>query len=491
MFAIIALIALTGQVHAEPAGLFLRSMQQPNGGFISDPLKPGETPKPTLRTTRTALRAFRLLGIEVPNRDKVLAFHAACFDPKTGGFAAEPGGQPDPISTSVALMILHELKLPTDEYAPRALAFMNERTKGFEEIRMVAPGLEQLSVTVPNAKKWEAEVHGVINPDGSFGQGLTTARETALHGVAILRLGGQIDKQATLRALRAGQLPDGGFGNGTEHSDLESCYRVVRLFDDLDEQPDRMDDVRGFIARCKHDDGGYGRTPDEPSSLHGTYYATIVSSWLEDLQKRHSEATRKHWTFDDVPIGTVPPGWTVANTRLPATTSWEVEPSPNGRTLVQTSSKGVYKQFNLAISDYRCVNADLSVRIHPRSGQIDRGGGVVWRYYDPRNYYLARWNPLENNVRLYKVVDGSRSQLDTVNVSPHDGWRTLRIVAYGRNIRGYLDGRLCVEAEDDQFIQPGNIGLWSKSDAITEFDDLQVASAFADGVEKLPVPAAE
>ncbi len=404
MISFIALIALAGQVHAEPAGLFLRTMQQPNGGFISDQLKPGETPKPTLRTTRTAIRVFRLLGLPLPNRDQVLAFHAACFDPKTGGFAAEPGGRPDPISTSVALMILKEMKLPTDKYETRALAFMNERTKGFEDIRMVAPGLEELSVTVPNAKKWEAEVHSAINPDGSFGHGLTTARETALHGVAILRLGGQIDKEATMRALRAGQLPDGGFGNGTEHSDLESCYRVVRLFDDLGEEPDRLNDVRGFIARCKHDDGGYGRTPDEPSSLHGTYYATIVSSWLEHLEQTHADVTRKQWTFDEVPIGSVPSGWTTANSRQPATTEWKVEQSDNGRVLVQTSSKGFYKQFSLAISNYRCVNPDFSVRIHARSGEIDRGGGIVWRYYDPRNYYLARWNPLENNVRLYKVV---------------------------------------------------------------------------------------
>jgi hypothetical protein len=491
MISFIALIALVDQVHAEPAGIFLRTMQATNGGFFSDPLKVGETPKPTLRTTRTGIRVFRLLGLPLPNRDKVLAFHAACFDPETGGFAAEPGGKPDPISTSVALMILKEMKLPTDKYETRALAFMNEKTKGFEDIRMVAPGLEELSVTVPNAKKWEAEVHNTINPDGSFGHGLTTARETALHGVAILRLGGQIDKGATLRALRSGQLSDGGFGNGTEHSDLESCYRVMRLFGDLDGMPDRMDDVRGFIASCKHDDGGYGRTPDEPSSLHGTYYATIVSSWIEQLEKAHPEAKRKKWTFDEDPTGKIPAGWRVANTRLPATASWQIEECPGGKCFAQTATNGAYKQFNLAVSDYRCVNADLRVRIHPRSGEMDRGGGIVWRYYDPQNYYVARWNPLENNVRLFKVVDGSRSQIDSAKVPAGDGWRTLRIVAYGRNVRGYFDGRICVEAQDDQFIQPGRIGLWTKSDAATEFDDFQVATALADSVEELKVPAKE
>lgn len=86
---------------------------------------------------------------------------------------------------------------------------------------------------------------------------------------------------------------------------------------------------------------------------------------------------------------------------------------------------------------------------------------------------MARWNPLENNLRVYKVVEGSR---------------TLRIVAYGRNIRGYLDDQLCVEAEDDQFIQPGLIGMWTKSDAVTEFDDFHGAAAFVDDVKELPVP---
>ncbi len=82
--------------------------------------------------------------------------------------------------------------------------------------------------------------------------------------------------------MREGQRSDGGFGNDTqEQSDLESCYRVVRLFARLDALPDNPEKLRAFIAACHNDDGGFGRTPEEPSSLHGTYYATILRYWLD------------------------------------------------------------------------------------------------------------------------------------------------------------------------------------------------------------------
>ena len=291
MLSLITIIALAGQVHAESAAAFLRTLQQPSGGFISDQLRPGELAQPTLRTTRTALRTCRMLGVAVPRRDVVVAFHAGCYDPESGGFAAWPGAEPDPISTSVGLMILRELKLPSDAYLDRGLAFMNEHTQGFEQIRMVAPALEEFHVSVPNAQKWIEQLRATMNADGTWGSGPGAARTTALYGVTIQRLGGQVDREAVLRVLRAGQRADGGFGGDTAGgSDLESCYRIVRVLYRLDTAPDRVDDLRAFIASCQNDDGGYGRTPDQPSSLHGTYYATIVTTWLDDLEQRGAES---------------------------------------------------------------------------------------------------------------------------------------------------------------------------------------------------------
>ena len=84
-----------------------------------------------------------------------------------------------------------------------------------------------------------------------------------------------------LKVLRDGQRPDGGFGDDEGSSDLEACYRVVRLFSRLNALPERPEKLRKFIARCRNPDGGYGRRPNDPSSLHGTYYATIVRHWLD------------------------------------------------------------------------------------------------------------------------------------------------------------------------------------------------------------------
>ncbi|WP_254509364.1 prenyltransferase/squalene oxidase repeat-containing protein [Anatilimnocola floriformis] len=484
------LILAVCQVHAEAAASFLRTTQQPNGGFISDQPKPGETAKPNLRTTRTAVRVFRLLDKDIPNREKVTEFLWACYDEKSGGFAAEPGGKPDPISTSVGLMIAQELKLPTEKYLQRGLKFMDEQTEGFEQIRMVASSLEEFEATVPSAAKWVREMEAKKLANGSFGEGSGAARQTALFGVAIQRLGGKIDRDSTLRILRAGQRADGGFGSDApDVSDLESCYRIVRLFHRLEATPERVHDLRGFIARCKKSDGGYGRTTSETSSLHGTYYATIITSWLDELEQADVNATRRRWQFEDVPLDELPKDWTIANALPALSAKWEVVERDGVRGLAQSSSAGAYKQFHLCLSDYRCVNVDIRVRLKAIAGELDQGGGVVWRYTDPKNYYIARWNPLEDNFRVYKVVDGVRSQLDSAKVPHRADWQTLRIVTYGRNIRGYLDGKLLLEAEDDQFTQPGFIGLWTKSDAVTQFADLQVVAAFKGDVEELAAPS--
>ena len=91
-----------------------------------------------------------------------------------------------------------------------------------------------------------------------------------------------------------------------------------------------------------------------------------------------------------------------------------------------------------------------------------------------QNYYIARWNPLEDNFRVYKVVDGKRMQLATADVMlPTDAWHTLKIEQRGEAIRCFLDGKLYLEARDATFPAAGRIGLWSKSDAVSYFDHFQ------------------
>lgn len=462
-------------------------MQAANGGFMSAPWGEGDSAKPTLRTTRTALRAYRMLNGKPPNREKIIDFMKSCYDPQSGGFSSEPGGVPDPISTSVALMIFGELELPVAPYLERSLQFMNDHTHGFEQVRMVASSLEELDRTVPNAPKWLAEIRRAQNADGSFGSGLGQARTTALNVVAEMRLGLPTVPEPVVEVLRKGQRNDGGFGSDKlGSSDLESCYRIVRLFHRLGTSPNHPERLRQFIDSCRNEDGGYGRTPDEKSSLHGTYYATIIRAWLADL----SSQVHRKWDFESMAPDALPAGWKQAMTlRAQAGSQWKVESDelrPTNHLLVQSSSAGEKKQFNLCIANESRQDLSLSVKLRAKSGMIDRGGGLVWRYLDPGNYYIMRWNPLEMNLRLYKVVDGVRTQLDTAE-APGDPnvWHSIKIVTVGRDIRGYFDEKLLTEAEDDQFADAGAIGLWTKADAVTEFDDLSMTSAWKEMIAEL------
>jgi hypothetical protein len=108
-------------------------------------------------------------------------------------------------------------------------------------------------------------------------------------------------------------------------------------------------------------------------------------------------------------------------------------------------------------------------------GVIDQGGGPVWRYQDADNYYIARANPLESNYRVYKVIDGKRIQLDSADIEvPAGCWHRLRVVHKGDEIRCYLNGKLLLEVTDTALRTEGRVGLWTKADAVTLFDDLQV-----------------
>jgi len=118
---------------------------------------------------------------------------------------------------------------------------------------------------------------------------------------------------------------------------------------------------------------------------------------------------------------------------------------------------------------------DLSVKFKPLSGDIDASGGVVFRAQDKENYYIVRANALEDNFRLYTFVDGRRSQIASARVTePTLGsWHTIRVVAQKNHIQAYLDGVLYIDHHDGTFVK-GYIGLWTKADSVTLFDDIEV-----------------
>ena len=128
------------------------------------------------------------------------------------------------------------------------------------------------------------------------------------------------------------------------------------------------------------------------------------------------------------------------------------------------------------LEDQALADVDVSVRFRPISGKEDASGGIILRARDGENYLLVRANALENNFRLYSIVNGTRRTLASAKiVEPKLGdWHTLRVVATGPRIQAWLDGAPLLDHRDATFTR-GWLGLWTKADSITEFADLEAS----------------
>jgi len=181
-----------------------------------------------------------------------------------------------------------------------------------------------------------------------------------------------------------------------------------------------------------------------------------------------ADAEEKTWDFESDAPGTIANGFTSE------VGQWEVAKDGDNRVLYQ-KAKNDDSTFNVALvagTSYK--DLDLSVKLRAVAGEVDRGGGVVWRAKGKRNYYIARYNPLEDNFRVYKVQDGKRTQFASAKIRGDEKWHTLRVTMAGSKITCYLDGQKHLEVEDSTFPEAGKIGLWSKADAQSYFDNLIV-----------------
>jgi hypothetical protein len=195
-------------------------------------------------------------------------------------------------------------------------------------------------------------------------------------------------------------------------------------------------------------------------------------------------ATGRHWSFDGGTANGIPAGWSPGETNgagTPAT--WGIvvrEDAPSApNTFGVTLSKNRGQTFNVGLAeDTRFQDLDLSVEVLAVSGEEDQGGGPLWRAADADNYYIARWNPLERNFRVYIVVDGRRRQLASAPATDDiSTWHTIRVVAIGAHIDCYLDGEKLLSVDDETFASAGEVGLWTKADATVLFDSLRVEPA--------------
>jgi hypothetical protein len=130
------------------------------------------------------------------------------------------------------------------------------------------------------------------------------------------------------------------------------------------------------------------------------------------------------------------------------------------------------------LEDRKFDDVDVTVRFRPISGKEDASGGIIFRARDGRNYLLARANALENNFRLYTMIDGQRRVIASAKVTePKLGeWHSIRVVAKGTKVQAYLDDALLLD-HDDRTFTGGYVGLWTKADSVTEFADLVITGA--------------
>jgi hypothetical protein len=176
----------------------------------------------------------------------------------------------------------------------------------------------------------------------------------------------------------------------------------------------------------------------------------------------------EQWDFETRGIE----GWTIVDGQ------WSVEPmadAPSGRrVLVQRAVKNPFDVIVAPSGPY--ADIDVSVKFKPLSGREDASGGIVFRFSDGR-YYVIRANALEDNFRLYHY-DKSRRQLATASVKPPTlgQWHTIRVVAIRNQIQGWLNGKLLLDHRDGRFAS-GRVGLWTKADSVTAFDDLVIRGA--------------
>lgn len=183
--------------------------------------------------------------------------------------------------------------------------------------------------------------------------------------------------------------------------------------------------------------------------------------------------------FIDTQTGAAPADFAFARTGSGGPGQWAVvddATAEGGRAVEQTSTEKTDYRFPLAI--YQPLSAkdvDVSVRFKPMAGAVDRAGGLAVRLKDADNYYVARANALEDNVRFYHVVKGRRTELKSANLKvAANEWHTLALHAEGDRFTVTFDGKPLYTVTDKTIAQAGKVALWTKADSVTRFDRLDI-----------------
>lgn len=189
------------------------------------------------------------------------------------------------------------------------------------------------------------------------------------------------------------------------------------------------------------------------------------------------EGAATRFDFESDKPGEAPQGFSFGRTGKGPAGKWvvqAVEDAPSGNNvLVQTDADRTDYRFPIAYGGPAMKDLRLTVKCKPVSGKGDQGCGLIFRLKDDDNYYVARANALEDNVRLYHVVKGDRRQFAGWNGKVASGkWHDLAIEAQGDHFQVFFDGKKVIDAHDKTFTDPGKFGVWTKADSVIQFDDL-------------------
>ncbi len=176
--------------------------------------------------------------------------------------------------------------------------------------------------------------------------------------------------------------------------------------------------------------------------------------------------------FDDTKPGTLPANWLGVMTGS-GSPRWSVEKddsAPSKPNVLKQSGEATYPVC--LKTDTKLKDGFVEVKFKSIAGREDQAGGLVWRAKDANNYFIARANALEDNVHIYHTVKGQRVQFDGVDMKVKSGeWHTLRVEFTGPNFVVFLDGKKVLTAKDVTFTEAGMVGVWTKADSVTAFDD--------------------
>ena len=211
---------------------------------------------------------------------------------------------------------------------------------------------------------------------------------------------------------------------------------------------------------------------------------TINNTKNEKIEISQAFGIDTIFTFEKEKLGKLPTNWSQYYTAKGDHTEWKIVNDNGNKVLAQVSFEQPNRHYNdVVFNGIQTKNVTLQVALKGVEGKKDQGGGFIWRFMDKDNYYLVRANPLEDNVVLYKVKNGKRTDLPVLGKGRTygvdvdklgKGWNQLGLRVVGDLFTVFLNDKEIFQVRDTTFTQAGKIGLWTKADAVTYFDNFKV-----------------